>query len=174
MCLSMFLLGFIMYKTLFASWTWVAVSIPIVAVYSQSCVQLFAMLWTAACQASLSLIISQSLLKLMSTELVMPSSHLILSHQLLLPSIFPSIRVFSNNPAVWIRWPKYWNFIFSISPSMNIQGWFPLGLTGLISMLSKGVSRVFSSITVQRHQFFGAQPPLWSNCHFCTRLLEKP
>ena len=86
-------------------------------------VQLFASPWTAACQASLSITNSQSLLKLMSIESVMPSNHLILSCPLLLlPSIFPSIRVFSNESVLCIRWPKYWNFIFSISPSNGYSG----------------------------------------------------
>ena len=81
-------------------------------------VQLFATPWTAACQASLSITSSQSLPKLLSIESVMPSNHLILCHHLLLlPSIFPSIRVFSNESALHIRWPKYWNFSFNISPS---------------------------------------------------------
>ena len=92
------------------------------SVQSLSRVQLFATPWTAACQASLSITSSQSLLKLMSTELVMPSNHLILCHSLLLPpSIFPSIRIFSNESALHIRWPKYWSFSFSISPPVNIQ-----------------------------------------------------
>ena len=90
--------------------------------------------WTAACQASLSFTISQSLLKLMSVVLVMPSKHLILCHPLLLlPSVFPSIRVFSNKSALCIRWPKYWSFSFSISPSNEYSGlisfridWFDL------------------------------------------------
>ena len=119
--------------------------------------------------------ISQSLLKLMSIELMMPSNRLILCCPLLLlPSIFPSIRVLSNELALQIRWPKYWSFSFSISPYMNIQGWFPLGFIGLISLQSKGLSRVFSSTTVQKHQFFGAQPSLSSNSHIHTWLLEKP
>ena len=81
-----------------------------------SCVPLFATPWTAAHQASLSFTVSQSLLKLMSSELVMPSNHLILCHPLLLlPSIFPSIRVFSNKLALRIRWPTYWSFSFSLS-----------------------------------------------------------
>ena len=81
-------------------------------------VQLFETLWTAACQVSLSISNSQSLLKLMSIELVMPSNHLILCHPLLLPpSIFPSIRIFSNESVLHIRWPKYWSFSFNISPS---------------------------------------------------------
>ena len=90
----------------------------VVVIQSLSCVWLFATPWTVACQASLSFSISQSLLKLMSTESVMSSNHLVLCHPLLiLPSVFPSIRVFSNESVLHIRWPKYWNFIFSISPS---------------------------------------------------------
>ena len=117
--------------------------------------------------------ISWTLLTLMSIESVMPSNHLILCRPLLLlPSIFPSIRVFSIESALHIRWPKYWSFSFSISPSNDIQGWFPLGWTGCISLLSKRISRVFSS-TVQRHQFFGAQPFFLSSSHICTWLLEK-
>ena len=98
----------------------------------------------------------------------------ILCHPLLLlPSIFPSIRVFSRvSWAVHIRWPKYWSF--SISPSNECQDWFPLGLTGLISLQFKGLSRVFSSTTVQKHQFFRAQTSLWSNFYISTWLLEKP
>ena len=99
--------------------------------------------------------------------------HLIFSHPfLLLPSILPRIRVFSNELALFIKWPKYWSFSFSISLPMNIQDWFPLGLTSLISLLSKGLSRVFFSITVWKHQFFGTQPSLWSNCYIIS--LEKP
>ena len=96
-----------------------------------SYVQLFETPWTAACQDSLSITNSQSLLKLMSIELVMPSSHLIFCHPLLLPSIFPSIRVFSNESVLPIRWPKDWSFSFSISPfnehseliSFRMAGW---------------------------------------------------
>ena len=87
-----------------------------------------------------------------------PSSHLILCHPLLLlPLVFPSIRVFSSESVLHIRWPKYWSFSFGISPSNEYSGWFPLGLTGLISLLSKGFLRVFSNTTVQNHQFFGTQ-----------------
>ena len=93
-----------------------------VVVQSLICVRLFVTLWTAAHQASLSITNSQSLLKLMSIESVMPSSHLILCRPLLLPSILPSIRVFSNESALCIRWPKYWNFSFSISPSNKYSG----------------------------------------------------
>ena len=107
--------------------------------------------------------ISWSLLKLTFTELVIPSNHLILCYPLLLPpSIFPSISVFSSESALCIRWPKYWSFSLSVLP-MSTQGWFPLGLTGLIFLQSKGLSRVFSRTTVQRHQFLGAQPFLSSS-----------
>ena len=145
-----------------------------VVVHSLSRVWLFATPWTSACQASLSFTISQSLLKLMSIESVMPSNHLILCCPLLLlPSIFPSISVFSSELGLCIRWPKYWSFSFSLILPMNIQDWFPLGLTGLISLQSKGLSRVFSSTTAQKHQFFGTQLSLWSNSHIHTWLLEN-
>ena len=98
--------------------------------------------WTAACQPPCPLTISQILPKFMSIELVMLFNHLILCRPpLLLPSIFPSIRVFSNDSAVYIRWPEYWSFNFSISPSNEYTGLFPLGLTGLISLQSKGLSK---------------------------------
>ena len=112
---------------------------------AQSCRKPFASPWTIACQASLSFTTSWSLLKLVSILSVMPSNHLILCHLLpLLPSIFPSIRVFSNESAVHNMQPKYWSFSFSTNPLMNIQDWFPLGLTGLIFLQSKGLSRVSS------------------------------
>ena len=110
---------------------------------------------------------SQSLLKFMPIEFVLLPDLLILCHPLLLlPSIFPSIRVFSSESVLCIRCPKYWS---SVLP-MNIQGWFPLELTGLISLLSKGLSRVFSSTTVWKHQFFSAQPSLWSTSHSCMNI----
>ena len=138
-------------------------------------VRLFVTPWTAAHQASLSITNSQSLPKLMSIELMMPSNHLILCHSLLhLHSFFPSIRVFSNESALRIRWPKYWSFIFNISPSKNIQDRFPLGWTGWISLQSKRLSRVFSNTTVQKHQFFGTQFSSQSNSHIHTQPLEKP
>ena len=121
--------------------------------------------------------ISWSLLKLMSIELVMPSNHLILCCPLLLlPSIFPSIKVFSSESVLHMRWPKYWSFSFSISPSNEYSGLISLGLTGWISSQSNGLSRVFSNTTVQKHQFFSAQLSLWSksHIHFHTWLLEKP
>ena len=96
--------------------------------FSYCCsVQLFATPWTAAHQASMSFTISRSLLKLISIESVMPSNHVILRHPLLLlPSVFPSIRVFSSESVLLIRWPKYWNWISASVLPMNIQGWFPL------------------------------------------------
>ena len=135
--------------------------------------QLFAAPWTAACQTSLSFSISLSLLKLMSVELVMPSNYLILCRPLLLLcSIFPSIRVFSMN---WLFASGGQSVGASASVlSMNIQDWFPLGLTGLLSLHSKRLSRVFSNTTVQRHQFFGAQLSLWFSSHICSWLLGKP
>ena len=130
--------------------------------------------WTAGCQASMSFTVSRSLLRLVSIESMMPYNHLILCHPLfLLPSIFPSIRVFSNESALCIRWPKYSSFSFSISLCNEYSGLFPLGLTGWISLQSKGLSRVFPSNTVWKHQFFGAQSSLWSNSHIHTWLLEK-
>ena len=101
------------------------------SIQSLSRVRLFATQWTAVCQASLSFTNSQSWLRLMSIESLMPSSPLILCCPLLLLSpIPPSIRVFSNKSALHIRWPKYWSFTFSISRPMDIQGWSPLGWTG--------------------------------------------
>ena len=117
------------------------VGIQFSSVQSLNRVRLFETPWTAAYQASLSNTNSQGLLKLMSIESVMPSNHLILFRPLLLPpSIFPSIRVFSNESVLNIRWPKCWSFNFSISYSINIQDWFPLGWTGWISLQSKGCS----------------------------------
>ena len=128
---------------------------------------------TATHQASLSFAISQSLLKFVTPELVMLSKHLIFCHPLLLlPSVFPSIRVFSNELAFLIRQPKHWSYSFSINLPMSIKGWFPLELTGLI-LQSKGPSTVFSS-TIQKHQFLDTKPPLKSNSHIHTWLLEKP
>jgi len=137
---------------------------------------------TLACQASLSISNSWILPKLMSIELVTPSNHLILCRPLLLlPSISPSIRVFSNESVLCIRWPKLSHQIsggwVSASTSvlpMNSQNWSPFGWTGWISLQSKGLSRVFSNTTVQKHQFFSAQLSLQSNSHIHTWLLEKP
>ena len=132
-------------------------------------VRLFATPWTTARQASLSITNSRSLLKLMSIKSVIPSNHLILCHPLLLPpSIFPSIRVFSNESVLLIRWPKYWSFSFSISPSHEYSGLIFFRIDWLDLLAVQGLSRVFSSTTVQRHQFFSAQPSLWYNSHICT------
>ena len=131
--------------------------------------------WITAREASLSITNSWSLLKLMSIESVMPSNHLILCHPLLLlPSIFPSIRVFSNESALCIRWPKYLSFSFNISPSNEHPGLISFRMDWLDSLQSKGLSRVLSNTTVQNHQFFGPQLSLQSNSHTHTWLLEKP
>ena len=120
--------------------------------------------WTAAHQTSLSFTISQSLLKLTSIELVMPSNYLILCHPLFfLPSIFPSIRIFSSDPALRIRWPNYWSFNFSISPSNEYSGLISFRIDWLDPLQSKGLSRVFSNTTIRKHRFFSSQPPLWPN-----------
>ena len=98
------------------------------------------------------------------------SNHLVLCCPLLLilPSIFPSTRFFSNESVLRSRWPKYWSLTFSISPSNEYSGLISFRLTGLISLLSKGLSGVFSNTTVQKYQFFGAQSSLWSNSHIHT------
>ena len=136
-------------------------------------VQLFVTPWTAAHQAPLSFTISQSLLKLVSIESMTPSNHLILYHPLLfLPSIFPSIRIFSNESALCIRWPKYWSFSFNISPSNEYSGlisfrihWFdPFAVQGTLKSLLQ---------TIWKHQFFSAQPSLWFSFHIHTWLWHK-
>ena len=141
----------------------------LVVVPSLSYFRLFVTPWTAEYQASLSLTISRNLLKLMSIESVMPSNHLILCHSfLLLLSIFPSIRSF---PVSWFCTLGGQRIGISASASvltMNIQAWFPLGLTGLISLQSRGLARVFSSTTIWKYQFFGIQLSLWSNSYICT------
>ena len=126
-------------------------------------IQLFAASWTATRQASLSITISRSLFKLMSIKSVMPSSHLLLCHPLLLlPSIFPSIKVFLSESALHIRWPKYWSFNFSISPSNEYSGLINFRINW-ISLQSKELPRVFANTTVQKHQFLSTQLSLWSN-----------
>ena len=134
---------------------------------SLSHVQLFVTPWTAARQPSLFFTISWSWLKLTSIELVMPSNQPILCHPLLLlPSIFPIIRVFSNESVLRTRWPKYWSFNFSISPSNEYSGLisFRIGFC-LIFLQSKVLSRVFSNTTVQKHQSFSTQLSSQSNSH---------
>ena len=128
------------------------------SVQSLSRVQLFVTPWTTARQASLSITNPQSPSKPMSIESVMPSNHLILCLPFfLLTSIFSSIKVFSNESALPIRWPKYWSFSFNISPSKEHPGTSLLGWAVWTSLQSKGLSRVFSNTTVQKHQFFCAQ-----------------
>ena len=138
-------------------------------------VQFFATAWTAACQASLSITNSWSSLKLMSTESVMPStisssvSPFCSCHQSFPASESFQISQFFTSGGQIIGVSA----LASVLP-MNIQDWFPLGLTGWISLLSKGLSRVFSNTTVQKHQFFSAQLSLWPNSHIHTWRLEKP
>ena len=144
-----------------------------IAVQSLSGIWLFATPWIAARLASLSFTISQSLLKLMSIESVMPSNHLIVCCPLLLLlSIFPSIKVFSKESALLIRWPKYWSFSFSISPSNEYSGLISFSIDCFEFLQASPCcprdSRVLSSTTVWKHQFFGAQPSLWSNSHIYT------
>ena len=126
----------------------------------KSCPTLWQPSWLAVCQPSLSFTISQSFLKLMSTESMMPSNHLVLCHPLfLLPSIFPSIRAFPRSQLFASGVQSIGASISTSVLPMHIQGWFPVGLTGLISLQSKRLSRVFSNITVWKHLFFGARLP---------------
>ena len=148
----------------------------VVVAQSLSHVQLFATPWTVARQVLLSSTFSRSLLKFMShwvSDTI--SNHLILCHPLLfLPSIFPTSGSF---PVSHFFASGGQRIGVSASASvllMNIQDWFALGWTGWISLQSKGLSRVFSNTTVQKHQFFGTQSSLWSNFHIHTWLLEKP
>ena len=128
------------------------------SVQSLSRVQLFAIPWTAARQASLSITSSQSLPKLMSIELVMPSKHLILCHSLLLlPSIFPNIRAFSSESVLCIRWPKYWSFSFNISPSNEHPGLISLRMDWLDLLAVQGTLKSLLQHHSSKHQFFGAQ-----------------
>ena len=126
-------------------------------------VWLFATPWTAARQASLSVTNFRSVLKLMSIESLMPSNHLIFCNLLLLPSISPSIGVVPSESVLHIRWPKHWSFSFSLSPSNEHSGLISFGWTGWISLQSKGLSRVFSNTTVQKHQFCHLWSPIESD-----------
>ena len=133
-----------------------------------SCVRLFATPWTAACRASLSFTIFWSLLKFMSIESVMLFNHLILRHPLLLfPSIFPIVRVFPNESALLTRWLKYWRFNCSISPSSQYSGLISFRIDWFDLLAVQGLSRIFSSTTILKHQFFTARTSLWSNSHIC-------
>ena len=142
---------------------------------SLSHVRIFAAQWTTAHQASLSITNSRSLLKLTSIESMMPSNHLIFCCPLLfLPSIFPASGSFPMSQS-FASGGQSTEASASVSVlPMNTWDWFPLGLTDLISLQSKGPSRIFSSNTVWKHQFFHAQPSLWSSSYICTWLVEKP
>ena len=128
--------------------------------------------WTAVCQASLSFTISQNLLKVMSIESVMPSNHLTLCHPLLLlPSIFPSIRGFSNKSALHIRSPKYWSFSFSLSPSNEYSGLISFRIDWLDLLAAQGTVKSLLQTIAQKHQFFSVQPVLlvqFSHPHMAT------
>ena len=137
-------------------------------VQSLSRVRLFVTPWTAVQQASLSITNTWGLLKLTSIESVMPSNHLILCRPLILPSIFPSSRVFSNESALHIRWPKYWSFSFNVSLFNEHPGLISFRMDWLDLLAVQGLSRVFCNTTVQKHQFFDIQLSLWSNFHICT------
>ena len=126
-----------------------------------SCFQLFVTPWTATCHAYLSITNSWSLLKLMSIGSVMPSNHLTLCHHLLLPpSIFPSIRVFSKESVLYIRWPKYWSFSFSISPSDERTGLISFRMDWLDLLAVQGTLKSLLQHQSSKHQFFGTQPSL--------------
>ena len=141
----------------------------LVVVQLLSHVRLFAAPWTAAHQAFLSFTISLSLLGFMFIESVMLCNHLILCHPLLLlPSIFPSIRVFSNESALCLRWPKYWNFSFSISPSDEYSGLISFRSDWLDFLAVQGTLKDLLQYHIRKHQFFGAQLPLRSNSHIHT------
>ena len=144
-----------------------------VVVQSLSHVWLFVTPWTAAPQAPLFSTISWSLLKFMSIELVMLSNHLILCCSLLL--LLQSFLASESFPVGWLFASGGQSIgALAIALPMNIQDWFPSGLTDLISLQSRGLSRVFSSTTVRRHQFFNTQPSLWSSSHIHAWLLETP
>ena len=138
-------------------------------IHSLCHVKLFATPWTAACQASLSITNSWSLFKLMPIETVMPSNHLILCHPLLLlPSIFPSIRVFPDELGLCIRWTKYWTFSFSISTSSEYSGLISFRIDWFELLAVQETLESLLQTTIQKHQFFGAQPSSQSNSHIHT------
>ena len=146
-----------------------------VVVQSVSHIWLFATPWTAACQASLSFTISQSLLQLMPIESVIPSNHLIFFHPLVfLPSIFPSIGVFSNDPALRMRWPKYWSFSFNISPSKEHPGPISFRMDWLDLLAVQGTLRSLLQHHSSKASIFSTQLSSQSNSHIHTWPLEKP
>ena len=144
-------------------------------VQSLSHAQLFATPWIAACQASLSITNSRSSLTLMCIESVMPSSHLILIRPLLLLSpVPPSIRVFSKDSTLCMRWPKYWSFSLSISPSSEDPGLISFRMDWLDLLAVQGTLKSLLQHHSSKHQFFGAQPSSQSNSHIHTWPQEKP
>ena len=150
----------VLFVFLLSPWTSMHSCLP--SVQSISRARLFVTPWTVARQVSLSITNSQSPPKPMSIVPVMPSSHLILCRPLLLlPSIFPSIRVFSNEWALCIRWSNYWSFSFNISPSNEHPGLISFRMDWLDLLAVQGTLRVFSNTTVQKHQFFSAQLPFY-------------
>ena len=157
----------------YQNYSWIGLFV-VAVVQSLSCVRLFVTWWTAAHQASLSFTTSQSLLKLMSIESVMPSNQFVLCH-----SLSSCLHSFPASGAFLSLFFASGGQIIGASASalvlpMNIQDWFPFGLTDWIFLQSKGLSRVFCNPTVQKHQFFYFQPSLWPNSHIHTWLLEKP
>ena len=146
--------------------------LQVIVVQLPSHVQLFTALWTAARQASLSITISWNLLKLTSIESAISSNHLILCHPRLFPSIFPSIQVFSSELALCIRQSNYWSF--SISPSPEYSELISFRIDWFDFLAVQGTLKSLPQNTVQKPQFFGTQPSLWSNSHIHTSLLEKP
>ena len=141
---------------------------------AQSCLTLCAP-WTAAHQTYLSITKTWSLLRLTSIESVMPSNHIILYRLLLLLlSTFPSIRVFSNESVLCIKWPKYWRFSLSISPSNEYSGLTSFRTDWLDLLAGQGTLKSLPNTTVKKYQFFSAQLSLYSNSHIHTWLLEKP
>ena len=150
-------------------------SVQFSSVQSVSRVQLLETSWTSVCQASLSFTISQSLLNLMSIELVIPPNHLVLCHPLLLlPSTFPSIRVFSYELFLHIRWPKFWSFSFSISPSNEYSGLISCRIDWFDLLAVQGILKRLLQHRSANYQCFHVQPSIWSNSHTHTGLLEKP
>ena len=155
--------------------TFSSLSNIVIIVQLPSHVGLFVTPWAVACQALLSSSISLSLLKLMSNESVMPSNNLIHCNPLLLlPSIFPSIKVFSSELPLHSRWPKYWSFSISISLCNEYSGLISFRIDWFDPFAPKGLSRVFSSTTIWKHPFFSPQPSLWSYSRNLSWLLGKP
>ena len=153
--------------SLWMRFSWVLSCGLVAVVQTLSCARLFSIPWTAAHHAPLSSTVSQNLLRFMSIESVILSNHLGLCCCLLsVPSIFPNIRIVSSESALRISGQSIGASASAAVLPVNIQGLFPLGLTGLIFLLSKGLSRVFSRTILQKHQFFTAQPSLWSNSQY--------